>query len=114
MDDVRGRFLGLPHGTTPAAVTTNKNIIMSYNNELYIIRAVETFKRNRVGQTRVILKVCSHFQNMHLLPKSNELLYIRVRLAHNAVLIYKMVLLKVRTFCILDRLFKIILLKNEK
>ena len=29
MDGVRGRFLGLPHGTTPAAVTTNKNIIMS-------------------------------------------------------------------------------------
>ena len=31
MDDVRGRFLGLPHGTTPAAVTTNKNIKMSSN-----------------------------------------------------------------------------------
>ena len=29
MDDVRGRFLGLPHGTTPAAVITNKNIKMS-------------------------------------------------------------------------------------
>ena len=29
MDDVRGRFLGLPHGTTPAAVTTNKHIKMS-------------------------------------------------------------------------------------
>ena len=29
MDDVRVRFLGLPHGTTPAAVTTNKNIKMS-------------------------------------------------------------------------------------
>ena len=29
MDDVRGRFLGLPHGTTPAAVTINKNIKMS-------------------------------------------------------------------------------------
>ena len=29
MDDVRGRFLGLPHGTTPAAVTKNKNIKMS-------------------------------------------------------------------------------------
>ena len=29
MDDVRGRILGLPHGTTPAAVTTNKNIKMS-------------------------------------------------------------------------------------
>ena len=29
MDDVRGCFFGLPHGTTPAAVTTNKNIKMS-------------------------------------------------------------------------------------
>ena len=29
MDDVRGLFLGTPHGTTPAAVTTNKDIIMS-------------------------------------------------------------------------------------
>ena len=29
MDDVRGRFLGLPNGTTPAAVTTNKNIKIS-------------------------------------------------------------------------------------
>ena len=29
MDDVRGLFLGMPHGTTTAAVTTNKNIIMS-------------------------------------------------------------------------------------
>ena len=29
MDDVRGRLLGLPHGTTPAAVITNENIKMS-------------------------------------------------------------------------------------
>ena len=29
MDDVRGRFLGLPPSTTPAAVTTNKTIKMS-------------------------------------------------------------------------------------
>ena len=29
MDDVLGRFLGLPHGTAPAAVTKNKNIKMS-------------------------------------------------------------------------------------
>ena len=28
MDGVRGLFLGMPHGTTPAAVTINKNIIM--------------------------------------------------------------------------------------
>ena len=29
MDDVRGLFLRMPHGTTPAAVTTNENIISS-------------------------------------------------------------------------------------
>ena len=29
MDDVWGLFLGMPHGTIPAAVTTNKNIIMN-------------------------------------------------------------------------------------
>ena len=28
MDDVRGYFLKLPYGTTPAAVTTNENIKM--------------------------------------------------------------------------------------
>ena len=31
MDDVRGLFLGMPHGTTPAAVTINKNIIEFWN-----------------------------------------------------------------------------------
>ena len=30
MDDVRGCFLGLPQGTTPAAVTTNNHIKMSF------------------------------------------------------------------------------------
>ena len=30
MNDVRGLFLWMPHGTTPAAVTTNKNIIKYY------------------------------------------------------------------------------------
>ena len=29
MYNVRGYFLGPPHGTTPAAVTTNKNIKLS-------------------------------------------------------------------------------------
>ena len=47
MDDVRGLFLGMPHGTTPAAVNTNKNIIINS------LRAVETTKRKRVGQTAV-------------------------------------------------------------
>ena len=47
MDDVRGLFLGMPHGTTPAAVTTYKNIIMNS------FKAVETFKRKMMGQTAV-------------------------------------------------------------
>ena len=29
MDDVGGLFFQMPHGTTPAAVTKNKNIIIS-------------------------------------------------------------------------------------
>ena len=29
MDDVRGLFLGMPHSTTPAAVTTKKGTIMT-------------------------------------------------------------------------------------
>ena len=42
MDDVRGLFLGMPHGTTPAAVTTNKNIIMLtpvllYKSRVYVV-----------------------------------------------------------------------------
>ena len=47
MDDVRGLFLGMPRGTTPAAVTTNKNIIMSS------FKSSGDFKRKRVGQTAV-------------------------------------------------------------
>ena len=29
MDDARGLFLGMPHGTTPAAMATNKIILIS-------------------------------------------------------------------------------------
>ena len=47
MDDVWGLFLGMPHGATPAAVTTNKNIIMS------CFKSSRTFKIKRVGQTAV-------------------------------------------------------------
>ena len=47
MNDVRGLFLAMPHGTTPAAVTTNKNIIISsFKNSGDI-------QRKSVGQTAV-------------------------------------------------------------
>ena len=45
MADVRGLFLGMPHGTTPAAVTTNI-IISSFKSN-------ENIQRKRVGQTAV-------------------------------------------------------------
>ena len=41
MDEVRGRFLGLPHGTTPAAVTTNRNIKMSSFKSSEIVQRKE-------------------------------------------------------------------------
>ena len=49
MDEARGRLLKLPHGTTSAAVTTNKNIKVSSS------KSSKTFKRKRVGQTGLFL-----------------------------------------------------------
>ena len=48
MDDVRGRFLGLPHGTTPAAVTTNPNIKMSS------FKSHENIQKNEGGPDRSV------------------------------------------------------------
>ena len=49
MDDVRGRFLGLPHGTKPAAVTTNKNIKMSS------FKSSENIQKKESGSDRSVL-----------------------------------------------------------
>ena len=48
MDDVRGRFLGLPHGTTPAAVTTNKNIKISS------FKSSENIRKKKGGPDRFV------------------------------------------------------------
>ena len=48
MDDVRCRFLGLPHGTPPAAVTTNKNIKMSY------FKSSENIQKKEGGSDRAV------------------------------------------------------------
>ena len=37
MDDVRGDFLGPPHGTTPAAVIGNKNKMRSLKSSEHIL-----------------------------------------------------------------------------
>ena len=49
MDDVRGRFLGLPHGTTPVTVTTNKNIKMSS------FKSSENIQKKEGGPDRSVL-----------------------------------------------------------
>ena len=45
MDDVRGDVLRPPHGTTPAAVKSNKN------QKWDPLRAMKTFIRRKVGHT---------------------------------------------------------------
>ena len=48
MDDVRGLFLGLPHGTTPTAVKTNENIKMSS------FKSSENIQKKEVGPDRSV------------------------------------------------------------
>ena len=43
MDDLRGDFLGPPHGTTPAAIIANKN------QNLDPLRAANTLMRKVMG-----------------------------------------------------------------
>ena len=49
MDDLRGRVLGLPHGTKPASVTTNKNIKMS------TFKSSENIQKKESGSDRSVL-----------------------------------------------------------
>ena len=71
MDDVRGRVLGLPHGTTPDAVTTNENIKMSY--------LLEQSKHSKeIGWARQIydetMKRAHGFKYQHCEPDLNKTL----------------------------------------
>ena len=75
MDDVRGDFLGPPHGTTPAAVIANKIIVRSFgsskNTKLedgpYCTisgnepSSVTLYKTGSESQT-----FCCNFKNLHL------------------------------------------------
>ena len=58
MDDVRGRILGLPHSTTPSAVTTNKNIKISS------FKSSENLQKKEGGPDR---SVSIMFTNVHFL-----------------------------------------------
>ena len=53
MDDVRGRFSGLPHGTTQAAVTTNKKIKMNS------FKSSKNIQRKEGGSDRLVSDIQS-------------------------------------------------------
>ena len=73
MDDVRCRFLGLPHGTTPAAVTTNKNIKMSS------FKCSENIQKKEEGPDRSVSDNQSSSVNLNeLAMKAREILLFRV------------------------------------
>ena len=71
MDDVRGRFLGLPHDTTQAAVTTNKNIrIISF-------KSGENIQKKKGGPDRSVSDNQSKIESIWAeitLPKSKPFL----------------------------------------
>ena len=52
MDDVQGRFLGLPHGITLAAVITNKNIKTSS------FKSSEHIQKKEGGPDRTVTLKC--------------------------------------------------------
>ena len=61
MVDVRDRFLELPHGTTPAAVSTNKNLKMS------------SFKSRPISLTCILCKVLEHLVASNIAKHFTEL-----------------------------------------
>ena len=66
MDDVRGLFLGMPHGTTPAAVTTNKNIIMSSfksSGDIQTMRNEHCIMEYCFFAEDLILRASEHFRS---------------------------------------------------
>ena len=73
MDDVRDRLLGLPHGTTPAAVITNKNIKMSS------FKSSENIQKKEDGPDRSVSDYQSSSVTLNeLAMKSRKILYFRV------------------------------------
>ena len=76
MDDVRGLYLGMPHGTTPAAVTTNKNIIVCS------FKSSGDIQKKEGGQTAVsdnqsssvTLNINLRFKIIFLLIRMNDVL----------------------------------------
>ena len=67
MDDVRAAFLLLPHGATPAAVTTNKNTEMSY------FKSSENIQKKEVEPDRSVLDIQSSSVTLKIVFSRNTL-----------------------------------------
>ena len=81
MDDVRGLFLRMPHGTTPAAVPTNKNIIMSFFKSSRDIQKKEGEKEDFKDASIIHLykrkgnsQVCDNHRGIFLLSIAGKIL----------------------------------------
>ena len=74
MDDVRGDFLGPPHGTTPAAVIANKD---NSGNEP---SSVTLYKTGSESQT-----FCCNFKNLHLCSLNQRLKFPKGPINQNTV-----------------------------
>ena len=69
MDDVRGRFLGLLDGTTPAAVTANKNIKTSS------FKSSENIQKKEGGPDRYVSDIQSSSMTLNeLATKARKIL----------------------------------------
>ena len=81
MDDVRGLFLRMPHGTTPAAVIKNKNIIMSsfkssrniQKKECGPDRSVSDNQSSSVTLNELALKATTTHRNPELQQRSHTM-----------------------------------------
>ena len=80
MDDVRGRFLGLPHGTTPAAVTQIKYKNSSFKSSEYIQKkecgpdkSVSDNQSSSVTLNKLAMKARKSYCNFKFKQRSNTM-----------------------------------------
>ena len=73
MDDVRGDFLGAPHGTTPAAVIANKLQLRSFKSS-EPIKMCTLIKMVQHSTVRVLWQV----KQTRNIPNTDHLKYIMV------------------------------------
>ena len=75
MDDVRGDFLGPPHGTTPAAIIANKNKTDQKENIVCTRRLFRAVKRHNTSYSnskKKVIKLRSFKSSEHINERRDE------------------------------------------